>query len=64
VARFARQQDELGYRFFLSEVIRQQALGKSWAIDYLDFRDYRPQEERSGEEIAAEVIRNAGLVVR
>lgn len=60
---FARQQDELGYRFYVSELLRLNAEGKTWSMSYLEYRDYRPPEERPVDDIIAEVIASAGITL-
>jgi hypothetical protein len=63
VATHARHQDELGYRFFVSELIRLYAEGKTWGMDYLSFRDYEPQEQKPAEEIITQVVESAGIIL-
>ena len=63
VAIHARQQDELGYRFFVSELLRLNAEGKTWGMDYLRFRDYEPPEEKPFEQIVSQVVASAGITL-
>lgn len=63
VSRFALIQDELGYRFYLSELLRLQAQGKTFGKSYLEMRDSEPQEERGVDEIIADVVESSGIIL-
>lgn len=63
VALFARHQDELGYRFYVSELLRMNAEGRTWDMSYLEYRDYEPPEDKPVEEIISEVAASAGITI-
>lgn len=48
----------------MTETFRLQAEGKAWGINYLDFRDYEPPEERPADEIVAQVVASAGITLK
>jgi hypothetical protein len=53
---------ELGYRYYFTELVRLQAQGKTYGQSLYDM-EHQAEETRTAEEIAAEVIENAGLEV-
>lgn len=54
----------MAYRVYLTDSLFYQAQEKRLTTRYADvFLPHEAAEERSGEEIAADVIRRAGLVV-
>ena len=63
VARFLEELDELKYRIYTSDMLRTMAMGMriQSVPRYVELLDYKPQETRSGEEIAADVIQRCGL---
>ena len=63
VAQFNRRQDELSYRYYFTELVRQYAQGKTFGESLYDMTHKAPEDTRTAEEIAAEVIASAGLEV-
>ena len=66
VSRFLKDVDELRYRVYTSDMLRITAMGmRAQSVPrYVELLDYKPQETRSGEEIAADVIARCGLKVK
>ena len=54
---------ELDYRYYFTELVRLQAQGKTYGQSFYDIEHPAEQESRTAEEIASEVIRDAGLEV-
>ena len=63
VASFNRHMSELDYRYYFTELVRLQAQGKTYGQSFYDIEHPAEQESRTAEEIASEVIKNAGLEV-
>lgn len=63
VASFNKRMSELDYRYYFTELVRLQAQGKTYGQSLYDIQHPAEQETRTAEEIASEVIRNAGLEV-
>ena len=63
IAFFEKEQEELAYRIYMTDALK--ALG-GLNIRYYDIlaRQRKPQDNRSGAEIAADVIKRCGLVVK
>ena len=63
IAFFEKEQEELAYRIYMTDALK--ALG-GLNIRYYDIlaRQRKPQDNRSGTEIAADVIKRCGLVVK
>lgn len=63
VASFNRHMSELDYRYYFTELVRLQAQGKTYGQSLYDIEHPAKQETKTAEEIATEVIENAGLEV-
>ena len=66
VARFIQEREDLSYRIYTTDMLRTMAMGMKYQSvqRYADLIDHAPQETRSGEEIAADVIARCGLKVK
>ena len=62
-ARCEADEEEYAFRSYLTETLRLQQQGKRFGRSWTEIVDRRPRPERSGDEIALEVIRGAGLCV-
>lgn len=63
IARYNENQRELAYRIYLTDTLYFITRRQGMAKRFRDIIVKTPDDERSGEEIAAEVIARAGLVV-
>lgn len=66
IARYNEYQREMAYRFYISESLFAQGQNKHLTKPYSEILDTLKngfKEEPSGDEIAIEVIKNAGLKV-
>ena len=64
VARLNRHVAELSYRYYFTELMRLQGEGKTYSVSFRDLMDPEPTDDRTAEEIAADVTSMAGLEVR
>jgi hypothetical protein len=66
VARFLQDYEDLSYRIYTTDVLRTVAMGMKYQSvqRYAELIDHAPKDERSGEEIAADVISRCGLKVK
>ena len=69
--RYQSQQRDLIYRIYVTDCLRMIAentaklsKGSYTAAIFYDIINPKPKDERSGEEIAADIIKKAGLEVR
>ncbi len=69
-ARYNQHQRDLAYRIFVSEGLRiltentaKMVQGAYLTVNYLDIIDPKPKDERSGAEIASDVLKRAGIEV-
>ena len=69
-ARFNQHQRDLAYRIYVTDCLRmvtentaKLSQGSYTAVKFYDIINPNPKDERSGEEIVAEVINKAGLEV-
>jgi hypothetical protein len=63
-AFFLKEQEDNAYRVYVTDTLKMIAQGNlAPAVRYADLIDRTPPDPRSGEEIAADVIRRCGLVV-
>ena len=70
-ARYNQHQRDLAYRIFVSEGLRiltentaKMAQGAYLTANFLDIINPKPKDERSGAEIASDVLTRAGIEVR
>ena len=70
IARYQSQQRDLAYRFYVSECLRiiSENTAKMGGGSYItaklaDIINPKPVDNRTGEEIAADIIRRAGIEV-
>lgn len=61
VARFHTQQEELGYRFYITELVRLYVQGKTFGMSYLEWREPRPSDDRTAEQIVSDVTSAIGI---
>ena len=69
-ARFNQHQRDLAYRIYVTDCLRmvtentaKLSQGAYTAARFYDIINPKPKDERSGEEIVAEIINKAGLEV-
>ena len=69
-ARFNQHQRDLAYRIYVTDCLRmatentaKMSQGSYTAVKFYDIINPKPKDERSGEEIVAEIINKAGLEV-
>lgn len=70
-ARYNQHQRDLAYRIFVSEGLRiltentaKMTQGAYLTVNFLDIINPKPKDERSGAEIASDVLTRAGIEVR
>jgi hypothetical protein len=63
VATHERHAHEVSYRYYITELIRQYAQGKTFSESFYDRMHPAEQVTRTVEEIVADVTRRAGLEV-
>lgn len=63
IARYQKDQRELAYRIFVTDCLQLAPQGKYRTDRFADFIFNKKVDERSGDEIAADVIKRAGLCV-
>jgi hypothetical protein len=63
VARFSQDYEDLSYRIYTTDMLRTMAMGMKYQSvqRYAELIDHAPQDTRSGDEIAADVIQRCGL---
>ena len=64
VASLNRHREEVGYRYYFTELVRMQAEGKTFSESLQDMLHPKPTDVRTADEIATEVSALAGLEVR
>lgn len=70
VTRLKIQQRDMAYRFYVTECLRiitenttRSSGGSFMQAKFSDLINPKPQDDRTGEEIAADIIKRAGLEV-
>lgn len=61
VACIEEKQHELAYRIYVTEALRGIPQGQYSQKSFYDIITSKPQEQKSGDEIAMEIIMKAGL---
>lgn len=66
MARLTQNSREVTYRYYVADALYGLTNNQSMTVRYVDLINgkVKPQDNRSGDEIAEEVIRNAGLVLK
>ena len=66
VARFVQEREDLSYRIYTTDMLRTMAMGMKYQSvqRYAELIDHAPKDERSGEEIVADVVQRCGLKVK
>jgi hypothetical protein len=66
VARFFQDYEDLSYRIYTTDMLRTMAMGMKYQSvqRYAELIDHAPKDQRSGDEIAADVISRCGLKVK
>lgn len=70
IARYQSQQRDLAYRIYISDCLRiisentaKIGWGSYITSKFADIINHKPVEKRTGEEIAADIIKRAGIEV-
>lgn len=70
VARFDYEQEKTLYEIYVSDALKliaentaKRVNGSFPSVRYIDLIDRAPKDERTGDEIASDVIQRCGLVV-
>lgn len=53
--------EERSFRLYMTEIVRLRGENKTLTKSWLDIIDPKPVDNRSGDEIAVQVLRNTGL---
>lgn len=61
LAKIAEDDERTAYRAYVTESLRLQGENKYIQRSWLDIIDPKPVDNRSGDEIAVQVLRNTGL---
>ena len=66
MARLEQDRREVTYRYYVTDALYADSNNKSMRLRYVDILNGKsaPQDNRSGDEIAAEVIAKAGLILK
>ena len=66
VARFFQDYEDLSYRIYTTDMLRVVAMGQrvQSVQRFAELIDHAPKDQRSGDEIAADVIQRCGLKVK
>ena len=66
VARFLQETEDLSYRIYTTDMLRVVAMGQrvQSVQRFAELIDHAPKDQRSGDEIAADVIQRCGLKVK
>lgn len=63
LAKYKEKQEELAYRIYLTDSLYYQSEGKRLTTRYMDMIKPKPVDNRTGDEIAYDVIKRLGLKV-
>lgn len=61
LAKIAEDEERMTYRAYVTETLRLRGENKYISRSWLDIIDPKPVDNRSGDEIALSVVKNAGL---
>ena len=64
MARIEEDYREMTYRIYVTDSLQYIPQGKYTTVRFYDMIYPKPEDNRSAEEIAADVIAKAGLIVR
>lgn len=66
IARFIQEREDLIYRAYTTDALRTIAQngGSYPSKRFAELLDYEPKDQRSGDEIVADVVARCGLVVK
>ena len=66
VVRFLQETEDLSYRIYTTDMLRVVAMGQrvQSVQRFAELIDHAPKDQRSGDEIAADVIQRCGLKVK
>lgn len=64
IAKFNSHVEEVKYRNYVADILYWRGQGKTLTITYNDFIHPKPVDNRTGDEIALDVINNLGLKLR
>ncbi len=64
IARIEEDTREMTYRFYVTTCLQNIPQQKYTTVSFYDILYPKPEDNRSAEEIAADVIAKAGLIVR
>ena len=66
VARFFEDIKDTSYRIYTTDMLRTMAMGMKYQSvqRYAELIDHAPKDERSGDEIVADVVHRCGLKVK
>lgn len=60
-AKCEQDDEERSFRLYITEIVRLRGENKTLTKSWLDIIDPKPVDNRSGDEIAVQVLRNTGL---
>lgn len=64
IARLEDETREMAYRIYVTKSLQLAPQGKALTINYTDILKPAPEEEqKTGEEIAIDIIKRAGLII-
>lgn len=63
-ARAKLLEEQQAYRYFLSELVRLEAQGKTFGKGWFDFIRPSQRDERDAAEIVSDVVARAGITLR
>lgn len=64
LAKCQQDDEEFSFRVYMTEIVRLRGENKTLRKSWLDIIDPKPVDNRSGDEIAMDVIKKTGLVCK
>lgn len=64
LAKCQQDDEEFSFRVYMTEIVRLRGENKTLRKRWLDIIDPKPVDNRSGDEIAMDVIKKTGLVCK
>lgn len=64
ISRFESYQSDMAYRFYISDELYYSGRNKTHTNTFRELMNPKLMDNRSGDEIAEDVIKRAGLVVK
>lgn len=63
MARYAEYREDIAYRIYVTDELYFSGHNRTHSVPFKELLGYVKKDDRSGDDIAKDVIKNAGLVV-